>query len=194
MVVSADEKLHDFLHDFIKNKTGHWLFEYPNLRKVGRKLEVLRKQLMPTFHMFLPLGQSKEINPTLQLKWYEQDEIHRFYGDKRFINALCLKFLPERPDMLAVVALENDEIIGMAGCSADTPLMWQIGIDVDKDHQGKGIGTTLVALLKDEITARGKIPYYGTSLSNLHSWNIAINCGFRPFWIEIGTEEDGVME
>jgi len=30
----------------------------------------------------------------------------------------------------------------------------------------------------------GKIPYYGTSSSNIHSWKIALNCGFSPVWIE----------
>lgn len=30
--------------------------------------------------------------------------------------------------------------------------------------------------------------FYGTSVSNYHSWNIAINSGFRPAWVEIGAQ------
>jgi len=77
----------------------------------------------------------------------------------------------------------------MAGCSADTPLLWQIGIDIDSKFSGKGIGTYLVTLLKNEIENRGKIPFYGTSLSNIKSWNVALNSGFLPTWIEISTVE-----
>ncbi|MCL2427035.1 MAG: GNAT family N-acetyltransferase [Oscillospiraceae bacterium] len=188
-VISADEKLHDWLNKFTKDKYGHWLFEHPNLREIDKKLEAYSKQLYQTHHMFLPLGQAKQSSVSIQVKWYEQDEIHQFYSMGKFPNAFCLEYKPERPDVLAIAAIENDEIIGMAGCSADTPIMWQVGIDVDVNHRGKGIGARLVSLLKDEILIRGKIPYYGTSLSNLHSWNIAINCGFIPSWIEVATKE-----
>lgn len=89
--------------------------------------------------------------------------------------------------MLAVGAMKGDDIIGLAGCSADTKLFWQLGIDVLPNYRGTGIGTKLVKLLKDEVFRRGTIPFYGTSLSNLHSWNIAINSGFYPAWVEIET-------
>ena len=49
----------------------------------------------------------------------------------------------------------------------------------------KGIGTTLVKLLKNEILKRGKIPFYGTAESHFHSQNIAINSGFFPAWAEL---------
>ena len=40
-----------------------------------------------------------------------------------------------------------------------------------------------------KILEEGNIPFYGTSLSNYHSWNIALNSGFRPAWVEIGAEK-----
>ena len=83
-----------------------------------------------------------------------------------------------------------EQIIGLAGCSADTTLFWQIGIDVLPAYRGMGIGTKLVQLLKNETFRRGAIPFYGTSLSNLYSWNIALNCGFYPAWVEIETIEN----
>jgi len=186
-VISADERLHDKLNEFIENKEGHWLFEYPNLKVIDDLLIPFDEKLFQTHHMFLPFGQSKKTNSYIPVKWYEGNEIHQFYGSEKFPNALCREYKPERPDLIAVTAFDNNEIIGMAGCSADTPDMWQIGIDVDEKHRSKGIGTLLVSLLKDEILIRGKIPYYGTSLSNLYSWHIALNCGFIPAWIEVGT-------
>ena len=86
-------------------------------------------------------------------------------------------------------ALDGDKICGMAGCSADTPEMWQIGIDVLPEYRGKGIAKTLVALLRDEAYRRGAIPYYGTSLSNIASWKTTISCGFVPAWVETESRE-----
>jgi GNAT superfamily N-acetyltransferase len=65
-----------------------------------------------------------------------------------------------------------------------------MGVDVNEKFIGKGIGTYLVNILKNEIEDRGIIPFYGTSLSNLNSWNVALNCGFKPTWIEISTVEE----
>jgi len=189
-VITADERIHGWLKEYTKDKTGHWLFEHSNLVEIDKKLKEHNKKLWQTHHMFLSY---KEIIPKdIQLKtlWFEDETIHQFYGTKLFPNALCRKYDPKRPDVLAVAAYEGDKIAGMAGCSADTPLLWQIGIDVNENYRGKGIGTYLVTLLKNETEKRGKIPFYETSLSNLHSWGIALNSGFYPAWIEIETVED----
>ena len=140
--------------------------------------------------MFLPKVEIKEPTIDFELRWFEQKEIMQLYGQETFSNALCEKFLPQRPDILAVGAMQEEKIIGLAGCSADTALFWQIGIDVLPAYRGMGIGTKLVQLLKNEVFRRGVIPFYGTSLSNIHSWNIALNCGFYPAWVEIETVEE----
>ena len=92
--------------------------------------------------------------------------------------------------MLAVVALDGEKIMGMAGCSADVPDLWQIGIDVLPGYRGHGVARTLVTLLRDEAFRRGAIPYYGTSLSNLASWKTALSSGFEPAWVEPEARED----
>ena len=86
-------------------------------------------------------------------------------------------------------AYDGESIMGMAGCSEDAPGWLQIGIDVLPEYRSKGVATYLVTLLKNKILEEGHIPFYGTSLSNYHSWNIALNCGFRPVWVEIGAEK-----
>ena len=97
--------------------------------------------------------------------------------------------------MLAVVAMDGDIIMGMAGCSADTPSRWQIGIDVLPQYRRMGIGTILVKLLKNKIFRRGAIPYYGISLSNIGSWKLALASGFLSMWVEAETHvcEDNVL-
>ena len=186
-VVTADECLHDFFREYISDKQGHWLFEAPNLLPIERELNKHGYILTQSHHMFLPC---RDVVPqkSFPVKWFYDEEIHGFYGDKRFPNAICDKFLPERPDRIVVCAYDGDKIMGMAGCSEDAPNWQQIGIDVMPEYRSKGVGTYLVTLLKNKIREQGNIPFYGTSLSNYHSWNIALNSGFKPAWVEIGAK------
>lgn len=189
-VISADESMHSWIAQWSAEKEGIWLFEHSHLMELEAELHKYGKRLLQSHHMFLPGPEIHNVEPCFDVKWFEQEDIKNLYGRREFSNALCEKYLPERPDMLAVGAMQGDRIIGLAGCSADTKLFWQIGIDVLPEYRSTGVGTGLVQLLKNETFRRGAIPFYGTSLSNLHSWNIALNCGFYPAWVEIETEEE----
>lgn len=186
-VITANPCLHPFLKEYIKEKKGHWLFEVPNLLKIEKELNKFSYTLTQSHHMFLP---SRKVETKLDypIRWYFGEDIHQFYGDSRFPNAICEKYLPERPDRMAVVALSDDEIMGMAGCSEDAAGWMQIGIDVLPKFRSKGIGTYLVTLMKNKILEIGAIPFYGVSVANYYSWNIALNSGFRPAWVEIGAK------
>jgi len=189
-VITADKQLHGFLAEFAKDRAGHWLFEFPNLLPLEKELNLHGYTLSQTAHMFLPSGHQNP-NPAsdsyedFQIKWFFGEEIHRFYGNPDFPNAICSEYLPHRPDRAVVCAVKGEKIIAMAGCSEDAPRWMQIGIDVLPEYRSRGIGSLLVSLLKNMIEQNGDIPFYGTSLSNYHSWNIALNCGFYPAWVEI---------
>jgi len=189
-VISADERVIPWLRDYVKDRTGHWLFEHNHLRAIENELSRYGRHIRSTHHMYLPDMNILPVRELAPVRWHEQEELTGFYKDEKFPNALCERFLPERPDMLAVTAWEGSRIVGMAGCSADTPDMWQLGIDVQEDCRGRGLGTYLVTLLKNEVIRRGKLPFYGTSLSNLHSIRIALRSGFFPAWIETETDEE----
>ena len=188
-VISADERIHPWLKEWVKDKKGFWLFEQHNFFELETKLREYGYKMALTHHMFVPTPELLNIKTDLNIKWLEQNDLSEYYGKEEFSNALCDRFRPDRPDVLAIVALDGDKICGMAGCSADTPEMWQIGIDVLPEYRGKGIAKTLVALLRDEAYRRGAIPYYGTSLSNIASWKTAISCGFVPAWVETESRE-----
>lgn len=188
-VVSADESIHEWLKQWSAEKSGICLFEHNNLMELELELQKHGKKLWQSHHMFLPEMENKEPMIDFEAKWFEQDALMELYGRREFSNALCEKYMPERPDVLAIGAMQGDHIMGLAGCSADTELFWQIGIDVLPEYRGRGMGTKLVQLLKNEVIMRGAIPFYGTSLSNLYSWNIAFHCGFYPAWVEMETIE-----
>ena len=183
-VIMADECLHEFLRGLIKDVEGHRLFEFGNLLKLNEELKQYGYQMNPTHHMFLPCCYSKE-EAHFRVKWLYGSEINPFYGDTRFPNAIAFpEPCPVRPDRIAVIALDGDMIMGMAGCSEDAPHWQQIGIDVLPEYRSRGIGSCLVTLLKNRIIEMGDVPFYGTAAANIHSQNIAIKSGFKPAWVE----------
>ncbi|MBR6452239.1 MAG: GNAT family N-acetyltransferase, partial [Lachnospiraceae bacterium] len=127
--------------------------------------------------------------PDLEIRWFEGDAIEAFRGDKRYTNAYS--FDEAAPDMIGVGAYVDGRCIGMAGASADSPTLWQIGIDVDKASRGRHVGATLVSLLKEEIIKKGHTPFYGTSMSNIASQRVAHHSGFVVAWAELSSDRAG---
>lgn len=117
------------------------------------------------------------------MKWYEKDDIEIFRGDSRFWEALL--FDEKTPDMLAVCAVDGDTILGMASVTRDGDLLWQIGVNVTAEGQGKGVGAYVTALLKEEVLKRGIIPTYATAESHIKSQKVAFWAGFEPAFYEI---------
>lgn len=188
-VITADERLFPFLEEYVKDKAGYWLFEQPHTSAIEKELNKYGYTLGHSHHLYLP---SKKTEPkeSFTVKWYHgYEEIKPFYGDKRFPNAICEQYMPERPDTMTVCAFDGDKIMGMAGCSEDAHGWQQIGIDVLPEYRSKGVGAYLVTLLKNKISENGDIPFYGTGIANFHSMNIAVNCGFKPVWVEINSKK-----
>jgi len=117
------------------------------------------------------------------VRWFEQDEISGWKEGTAFRHAICGSEL--MPDKIAAAAVLDGKTVAVAGASEDSPLMWQIGIDVLPSCEGMGLASGLVSLLKKEILRRGKIPFYGTSESHGVSRNVAVRAGFLPAWAEV---------
>ena len=193
VVITANEVLHPFLKDFTGDterfKYPYWLFELPHLLCIERELNKYDYTLSQTFHMFLPGKpyKSRVMANNFTLKWFDEASVKTLYPNTDFPNALSEEENPDRPDVIALAAYDGDKIAALAGASADTNELWQVGIDVKEQYRGHGLGTALVNLLCERIEALGKTPFYGTVLANLHSQNIALNTGFYPAWVEISS-------
>ena len=98
-------------------------------------------------------------------------------------------FIDDMPkDEIGIGAYKDGKILGMAGATSDSDKMWQIGINVMPDAEGLGIGSMLVTIIKNEILDRGKLPFYGTSMSHIASQRVALAAGFVPAWAELYCE------
>ncbi|WIV12469.1 GNAT family N-acetyltransferase [Proteiniborus sp. MB09-C3] len=182
-IICADDKIRPWLEEKILKRDASWLFDYGKLRAIDNKLREFGHEIDEMPHFYLPNPVTCDIKPIATTKWFEKQEILQFEDDSRFDEAFV--FDENYPDILGVAALDGDNIMGMAGASEDSKTLCQIGIDVLPEYRGKGIGTNLVALLKHELLKRGKVPFYGTSVSHIISRNIAINAGFFPAWAEV---------
>ena len=88
-------------------------------------------------------------------------DIQSLYKYKEFPNALQYDYDSKRPEVLAAVAFDDAKVIGIACASADSKVMWQIGVDVLPKYRGREIAVKLVNMLTSEILNNYEaIPYY----------------------------------
>ncbi len=172
VVVSATEGLLPFLRAQLTGKTRDQAFSMPFV--YGLSL------------YYLPaLDGPGSVRPPAgyAFDWTECAGMEALYEHEGFRNAILYDLDSPRPDVLALAARKGGEIAAMAGASADSETLWQIGIDVLPAHRGRGLAAALVGMLTQEILARGKVPYYGTSASNIASQRVAHRAGYAPAWM-----------
>ena len=56
------------------------------------------------------------------------------------------------------------------------------------DQQRVHRAQVLYDIIKNEILNRGKLPFYGTSMSHIASQRVALGAGFVPAWSELYCE------
>ena len=164
-----------------------WFMEAPMMKELNHRLGLDGYEIAKIHPFFISWEESQPEpeSSDWQTRYFWGAEIGQFRDDVRFRKAFS--FCPTAPDEIGIAALDGENILGMAGVSADSEKLWQIGIDVMKEARGRKIGVGLVKLLKNEILRLGKLPYYGTAVSHNISQNIAFQAGFRPAWTELIT-------
>ena len=160
-----------------------WFMEMSTLRELDARLHEDGLCVGSAHPFFLP---ARPVSPDASgytVTWYEQADIEQFRGDPRFPESYAFNALA--PDVLGVSITADGAIAAMAGASRDSARMWQIGVDVQPPMRGKGLGSLVVSLLRNEIERRGALPFYGTSMSHMVSQKTALRAGFSPAWTEL---------
>ena len=187
VVASVSPEFYEITEKYINSYPVEHLFETPNLHVLNDALAVKGQKICFMAEYFLPdidaLYSLKNENICrYDIRVLTQDDFKELYLPQ-WSNALCEK--RKELDVLGVGAYDGDELVGLAGCSADCDNMWQIGIDVLKKYRRQGIASTLTRRLAIEILNRGKVPFYCAAWSNVKSIRNAIKSGFRPAWVEM---------
>lgn len=184
-VAALRPELEPFMTDYIADMDGFRCFDMPlnileqELKKHGAVISEIEEFYLPDRR------EIRSVNPNFEFEILEGEAIKRLYGDTRFHMALGYSQESARRDMLAVVAYDKGELLGVAGASNDTDDIWQIGVDVVPEKQKQHVATDIVRIISNEVLKKSKIPYYGTAWSNIASKRVAINAGYKPVWVEM---------
>ena len=119
------------------------------------------------------------------LETFAQERMVDAYAYPGFHHALIYRFDAPRPDMIAVAAWYEGQVIGMAGASADSEQIWQVGINILPAYQRMGIGKALVSRATEVVLEHGKVPHYATWVANLASSNTARSVGYWLAWTDV---------
>lgn len=165
------------------NANAPWFMEARNMAALNRELSAFGAQIRHARPFYTTDKTLLVDTKDFTILRYTPETIGQFKGDERFGDAYG--FCEDAPDMLGVAAMKNGQILGMAGASADSPYLWQIGINVLPESRGQGIASMLVSLIAGDVLAAGRLPYYGTSISHLESQRVALRSGFLPSWFEL---------
>lgn len=183
-IISCKRELMPFMEEFLKNEMPEWISDFRVLLKVEKELNKFGQTIRDMHAFYLPLSDfpKAEVPGDISITWYGEQEIMQFKDREEFHHALG--FNERFPDMLAVSASINGEIVAMAGASRDWEKLWQIGINVLPAGEGRSLGAILTCLLKEKLLDIGIVPFYGTAVSHFASQNVARKAGFYPAWME----------
>ena len=187
LMFTGDEELIAWCREKYADTGSEWFFEFKNLKELETQLNEKGCRIKMAHPFFISDELSFLPEDGMQIMIFHQEEIEKFRGDERWDEAYV--FAEEAPDVIGAAAVVGGEIVGMAGASADSPTMRQIGINVLPEFRGRGIAERLVTVLKNLVLQDGYLPFYGTSFSHLASQRVALAAGFRSAWVELSAEK-----
>lgn len=183
LVISAAPELLEWSENVLANRsTAEWCFEAGALISIDRKLQEFGYEIDKAHLFFTPKFSVPA--PSHKVRLLSVDEISKLKADERIDEAFLFEDYIE--DVLgAAVYDESGELLAVAGATANSDRMWEIG--VNSFYEGKGYAVSVLSALTSEILSRGIVPFYGTALSHLASQNTALKAGFAPAFCELTT-------
>ena len=192
VVASTNAALQEDVRAYLTKFPPEHCFETPNLHALDAILAPYDMKTCFMAEYFLPqIDLLRELPCLYETRVLTQADFADLYKPE-WSNALCEK--RKHLDVLGVGAYDNDQLIGLAGCSADCDDMWQIGVDVLPAYRRQGVASALTSKLALEILQRGKVPFYCAAWCNVKSVRNAIRCGFRPAWVELTAKKAAFVQ
>lgn len=187
IVAQVSERTKSAVTEYINKFDAYHCFETPQINALNDLLTRFDLKVCFMAEYFLPdVNKLKELDCGYELRILQKEDFDDLYTEQW---GNCFTFNDRERDVLAVGAYDNGELIGLAGCSADCEMMYQIGVDVLPEYRRKGIASAVTSKLALEIIKIGKVPFYCAAWSNIKSVRNAIKSGFRPAWVELTARE-----
>ena len=183
IVAQVSERTKPAVSEYINKFDAYHCFETPQINLLNDLLAPFDLKVCFMAEYFLPdVTILKALDCGYELRVLQESELEGLYTEQ-WSN--CLTFHDRERDVMAVGAYDGGRLIGLAGCSADCEMMYQIGVDVLPEYRRKGIASSVTSRLALEIMKLGKVPFYCAAWSNIRSVRNAIKSGFRPGWVEL---------
>ena len=191
IVAQVSEQTKSAVTEYINKFDVYRCFETPQINMLNDLLAPFDLKVCFMADYFLPdVTKLKELDCGYELRVLHQEDFADLYTEQ-WSN--CLTFHDKERDVLAVGAYDNGKLVGLADCSADCKMMYQIGVDVLLEYRRKGIASAVTSKLALEVLALGKVPFYCAAWSNIRSVRNAIKSGFRPAWVELTARDKGFV-
>ena len=185
LVISCIPELFEWSKEVVaKHCSPEWCFEAGSLISIDRKLQEYGYEIDQVHIFFTP----KFITPSTKgdVQIIQGEQIQALEEDERIDEAFLFEDYIE--DVLgAVIYDEEHNLLAVAGATANSGLMWEMG--VNSFDEGKGYAVSTISKLTEEILKLGKVPYCGTSLSHLASQNTSLRAGLVPTFCELTTRK-----
>lgn len=183
IVAQVSPRMKETVEQYIGKYEAIRCFETPNVIALNEKLAAFDYKVCFMAEYFLPdVDKVKELPCAYELRVLHQEDFADLYTIE-WSDALCEN--RKHLDVLGVGAYDGDKLVGLAGCSADGEMMYQIGVNVLPEYRRLGVAAAVTSRLAIEILKLGKVPFYCAAWSNIKSVRNAMKCGFRPAWVEL---------
>ena len=187
IVAHASREIAPLVRQYIDRYPVEHCFETPNMHVLEELLRPFGQRICFMAEYFLPdVDVLREMPCDYELRVLHQEDFKNLYLPQ-WSNALSNS--RKHLDVLGVGAYDEGKLIGLAGCSADCEMMYQIGVDVLPEYRRKGIASALTSRLAMEILALDKVPFYCAAWCNIKSVRNAIRSGFRPAWVAMTAKD-----
>ena len=187
IVAQASREIAPLVRQYIDRYPVEHCFETPNMHVLEELLRPFGQRICFMAEYFLPdVSALKEIPCDYEMRVLHQEDFKDLYVPQ-WSNALSNS--RKHLDVLGVGAYDEGKLIGLAGCSADCEMMYQIGVDVLPGYRRKGIASALTSRLALEILALDKVPFYCAACCNSKSVRNAIRSGFRHAWVAMTAKD-----
>ncbi len=183
VVAAVTDEVQDIVEEYMGRYAFYHLFETPSLHWLNERMIERGHKVCYQPEYYLPdISRIPDATCPYEQRVLEQGDFAELYLPE-WSNALCED--RKQLDVLGVGAYDKGKLVGLAGCSADCEMMWQIGIDVLPEYRQQGIASALTSALAKEILKRDKVPFYSSAWSNVRSVRNGIKSGFIPAWVEL---------
>lgn len=183
LVITAAPELKPWCEDTLAGHlSAQWGFEAGCLVSIDKKLGEFGYGIDQAHLFFVPRFPVPQAS--CPVKMLDKEEIARLEADERIDEAFLFEDYIE--DVLGAACYdENGALLAVAGATANSDLMWEMGIN--SFAPGKGYAKATLAALTNAILKLGKVPCYGTALSHITSQNLALRVGLAPAFAELTT-------